>query len=222
MHMLTQHNSSTYFELSSYLHSALFEDCLYPWEALNKIKAYLGSYNLGKIEIEIPEGVHLVNPELISIGTGTLIEPTAYIKGPCIIGKNCSIRHGAYIRGNVIAGDHCVIGHASEVKHSIFLNKAQAAHFAYVGDSILGNNTNLGAGTKCANLKLKGDSISVKISNKIIDTGLRKFGAIIGDDVQIGCNCVTNPGTLMGKGSLAYPCLSFGGVITPKQKVKPK
>ncbi len=209
-----------FFDLSLFSHQDLFNECQYVWEALKKIKPYLKQHSLGNIECEIPTGAHLINPELISIGEGTVVEPTAYIKGPCVIGKNCTIRHGAYIRGDFIAGDNCVIGHATEIKHSIFLNKAQAAHFAYVGDSILGNKVNLGAGTKCANLKLNGSNVFVKFENQKIDTGLRKFGAILGDEAQLGCNCVTNPGTLMEKFSQCYPCTTFGGVIQEDQIVK--
>ncbi|MFT4551449.1 MAG: NDP-sugar pyrophosphorylase family protein [Chlamydiales bacterium] len=212
---------SYFFDLNEFQHAKIFENCTYPWEALSNISTYLEAYDLGNIEVDIPEGVHLVNPELISIGKGTVIEPTAYIKGPCIIGKNSSIRHGAYIRGNVVTGDQCVIGHATEVKNAIFLNKAQAAHFAYVGDCILGNQVNLGAGTKCANLKLDNQSIVVQFQGKKISTGLRKFAAILGDNVQLGCNSVTNPGTLLGKRVLCYPCTTFGGFIPSDHTIRP-
>ena len=187
-----------FFELSDFAHAKLFHDISAAWEALHRIKDYLESLTLGQIEGNVSDQAYLIDPHLISIGEGTVVEPGAYIKGPCAIGKNCQIRHGAYLRGQIITGDRCVIGHASEVKNSIFLNKAQAAHFAYVGDSILGNHCNLGAGTKCANLKLAGDEVILRHQGKRIATGLRKFGAIIGDEVQLGCNSVTNPGTVMG------------------------
>jgi len=217
---MSKYHPESFFDLSTFQHKQIFNQCENVWEALSLIPNYLEQSSLGKIEVEIPEGVYLVQPELITIEKGTVIEPTAYIKGPCWIGKNCSIRHGAYIRGNVITGDGCVIGHASEVKNSIFLNKAHAAHFAYVGDSILGNHINLGAGTKCANLKLDNQSVAIWDGGQKIDSGLRKFGAIIGDRSQIGCNAVTNPGTLLGKGSTCYPCVNIGGFIEEGRIVK--
>lgn len=210
-----------YFDLEHFQHADLFAENHYPWEVFEKIEPYLQSQQLGNIEIDIPSNVHLVNPEQISIGRGTIIEPTAFIRGPCIIGKNCEIRHGAYVRGSVITGDSCVIGHDTEIKHSVLLDGAQAAHFAYVGNSILGNSVNLGAGTRCANLKLSQQQIFVHFSGKKIPTNRRKFGAIIGDFSQLGCNSVTNPGTLMGKRSSCYPCTSFGGVILKNQIVMP-
>lgn len=211
---------SLFFDLASYEHKELFERLQKPWEALSRIKAYLTPKRLGKIKVEVPKEVYLIDPELISIGEGTVLEPGAYIKGPCIIGKNCTVRHGAYIRGDFICGDDCVIGHDTEIKNVIFLNDVKAGHFAYVGDSILGNHVNLGAGTKCANLKLDNGKVFVRVGHELIDTGLRKFGAVIGDNVQTGCNSVLNPGTLMGKDSLCYPCTNFGGYIEANHVVR--
>ena len=210
-----------FFSLENYSHASLFEGCQYPWEALDRLKDYLSSLELGKIEVAIPATVHLVNAHLISIGPGTVVEPGAYIQGPCSIGKNCIIRHGAYIRGNVLIGDSCVIGHDTEVKHSIFFNGAAAAHFNYVGDSILGNGSNLGAGVKCANLRLDHQPICVATAGEKIDTGLLKLGAIIGDGAKVGCNCVLNPGTFLGKNSFCFPCLNIYGFIPEGGKVKP-
>ena len=217
MHFPTQ----DFFDLSTYEHSALFLAQSEVWEALKQIESYLKSIPLGRIEGDVSSRAYLINPELIFVGAGSIVEPGAYIQGPCWIGKNCTIRHGAYIRGNVITGEGCVIGHDSEVKASIFLNKAHAAHFAYVGDSILGHEVNLGAGTKCANLKLNHQPISIRKNNQRIDTGLRKLGAIIGDGCQLGCNSVTNPGTLMGPRGSSYPCLNFGGFIPAGSTIKP-
>src|SRR5690349_8541882 len=128
---------SQFFTLEEYAHVSLFEGCQYPWQALEKLKNYLTSLKLGIIETDISSSVYLVHPELISIGMGTVVEPGAYIEGPCVIGKNCVIRHGAYIRGDVVTGDSCVIGHDTEIKHSILLNSTSAAHFNYVGNSVL-------------------------------------------------------------------------------------
>jgi len=141
----------------------------------------------------------------IAFGTGTLIEGGATIKEPTIIGNCTEIRQGAYIRGYCLVGDRCVVGHTTEVKHSIFLNDAKAGHFAYLGDSILGNNANLGAGTKFANLKFTPGNVTFIHDRKLIDTGMRKFGAILGDGAQTGCNSVTNPGTILGKKGIIMP-----------------
>ncbi len=141
----------------------------------------------------------------ITIGKGVLIESGAYIAGPTIIGDNTVVRQGAYIRGKCIFGKRCVVGHATEVKHSIFLNDAKAGHFAYLGDSILGNNVNLGAGTKCANLRFLPGTVKIRTEKGCIDSELRKIGAIMGDDTQTGCNSVTNPGALLGKNCKLLP-----------------
>ena len=141
----------------------------------------------------------------IRIGRGVLIEPGAYINSPTIIGDRSEVRHGAYMRGDCLIGRNCVVGHVTEVKHTIFLDGAKAGHFAYLGDSILGNQVNLGAGTKLANLRfIKGD-VTIATPDTIIKSGLRKLGAILGDYVQTGCNSVTNPGTLLGKKSMVMP-----------------
>lgn len=208
------------FELTGYAHRELFESIKHPWEALDKIASYLKEFSLGTHKGKISEQAYLIDPKLISIGAGSVIEPGAYIKGPCIIGKNCTVRHGAYIRGDVIVGDNCVIGHDTEIKNSILLNHAHAAHFAYVGDSILGNHVNLGAGAKLANLLFNNKQIKISNAHLEINTHRRKLGAIIGDRAQIGCNAVTNPGTIIGKGSCVYPCVCVGGVIAADKIVK--
>lgn len=212
--------AESFFDLSSYQHAILFKNQSFVWNALGQIQNYLSSLKLGLIEAEIPEGSILVNPHLVSIGKGSIIEPGAYIKGPCIIGNNCTVRHGAYIRGDLITGDHCVIGHDTEIKNAILLDHVHAAHFAYVGDSILGNRVNLGAGTKCANLRFDKQPISVLYQGNKIETGLKKFGTILGDDVQTGCNVVANPGTIVGKSVYCAPLVNVKGVIPAHSNVK--
>lgn len=212
------HNA--FFDLSEFAHRELFDGTLFVWEVLTQIAPFLSQIPLGIIEGKVDPRAYLVNPETISIGKGSVVEAGAYIKGPCLIGKNCEVRHGAYIRGNLVTGDHCVIGHTTEIKNALFLNGAKAGHFAYIGDTILGNRVNLGAGVKCANLRLDEKNVQVVLQEKKIDSGLRKFGAILGDDVHIGCNAVLNPGTIMGKKSGAYPCLSIRGVILEGQIIK--
>ena len=140
-----------------------------------------------------------------AFGAGVLVEPGAMIKSPAIIGDCSEIRQTAYLRGYCLAGQRCVLGHATEIKNSIFLNDAKAGHFAYLGDSILGTNVNLGAGTKFANLRFLPGTIILRYGSERIDTGRRKFGAILGDDCQTGCNSVTSPGTVLGKGCMLMP-----------------
>ena len=140
----------------------------------------------------------------------------AVIKGPTIIGENCEIRSSAYIRGNVITGNGCVLGNASEFKNCILFNHAQVPHFSYVGDSILGHKAHLGAGVVLSNLK--STTGNVKVND--LDTGLRKFGAIIGDEADIGCNCVLNPGSVIGRRAILYPNVLWRGVCPAGKVVK--
>lgn len=218
---LSAFSVAEFFDLVPFEHRAVFDGCTYVWQVLEKLEAYLLRQPLGAIQAAHQEFAYFVNPDLITIGEGTIIEPGAYIRGPCIIGRHCQIRHGSYIRGNVIIGDRCVVGHSTELKHSILLNHARAAHFAFVGDSVLGNDVNLGAGVKCANLRLDGSPVAIRYHDQSISTGLRKCGAIVGDGCQIGCNVVLNPGTLFGKHAKCYPCLNIGGVVGEGLLVKP-
>jgi UDP-N-acetylglucosamine diphosphorylase / glucose-1-phosphate thymidylyltransferase / UDP-N-acetylgalactosamine diphosphorylase / glucosamine-1-phosphate N-acetyltransferase / galactosamine-1-phosphate N-acetyltransferase len=159
--------------------------------------------------------------DAIFIGPGAVLEPGALIKGPTIIGARTEVRQGAYVRGKCIVGDRCVVGHTTEMKSSIMLDGAKAGHFAYIGDSILGNDTNLGAGTKLANLKMKEANVRVLARGSCIDTGLRKLGAILGDHVEIGCNAVTNPGAILGKACLVYPVTAVNpGYYEPNTVIK--
>ena len=163
-------------------------------------------------------GAILFDPH-IYLGEGSVVEPGALIKGPTIIGNNTEVRQGAYVRGNCLIGNGCVVGHTTEVKTSIMLDGAKAGHFAYVGDSILGNDVNLGAGTKLANLKIVDVEMKLKIEGRTYETGLKKLGAILGDHVETGCNSVTSPGTLLGRASLIYPCINVPGGFYPSRSV---
>ncbi len=213
--------SSNFFDLTDFEHKAVFDNCKYVWEAISRIGQYILFYSMGHECVQNPEYIlpnsFIDNTENIFIGKGTVVEPGAFIQGPAIIGKNCQIRSGAYIRGNVVIGDNCIVGHTSELKNVIMLNKSQAPHFNYCGDSILGTGVNLGCGTVLSNLPMTSvkdqvtglrNSIMVEINGKTIDTKLSKFGAIIGDYSQTGCNSVLNPGTLLGKGCMVYPNIS--------------
>ena len=212
-----------FFDLTDFPFADLFDGVDSVWDALDRIGSYIAQRESYVIDGEVSPGAWLAG-ERIAIGAGSVVEPGAMITGPALIGRNCVIRNGAYLRGNVIAGDGALIGHTTEVKNSIFLNGAKAAHFAYVGDSILGRNVNLGAGTKLANFKLEtgNRNVTLDAGGARIDSGRRKMGAILGDGVELGCNCVTMPGTLIGARSLAYPCCVLRGAIPPNSIIKLK
>ncbi|MFH1091764.1 MAG: glucose-1-phosphate thymidylyltransferase [Pseudomonadota bacterium] len=166
-------------------------------------------------------GAALMDEE-IELGPGVVVEPGALIKGPTRIGAQTEVRQGAYIRGSCLVGRRAVVGHATEIKNSIMLDGAKAGHFAYLGDSILGREVNLGAGTKLANLKLVHGNVKVKIGKSLLDTGLRKFGAILGDTVETGCNTVTSPGTIMAPGCLVAPNMTVpSGYHPPHTVIRP-
>lgn len=149
-------------------------------------------------------GAALMDDE-IEIGPGAVVEPGALIKGPSIIGSNTEVRQGAYVRGSCLVGKSCVVGHTTEMKNTVMLNGAKAGHFAYIGDSVLGNNVNLGAGTKLANLKIVSAPVKIRYNDDIIKVDRRKFGAILGDNVETGCNSVTSPGSVLAPGCLVAP-----------------
>ena len=208
------------FDLSDFPHNDLFKDITYSWEALEKIESYLKKILTKTTLTPFPKNIYIDNPSLVFLEKGCIIEPGAYIKGPCYIGEGSVIRHGAYVRENVIIGKKCLIGHDTEVKRSILLNRVKAAHFNYIGDSILGNHVNLGAGAKCANVRLDEKPIVVLFNSQKTPTNLKKLGAILGDGSQVGCNSVLNPGTIFGKQSICYPCLHVQGFVPEGQIIK--
>lgn len=210
-----------FFDLKSYHHKDLFLDSrvVYVWDVFKLLKDYLDQIVMSEIHGQVMPGAYLLD-DRIFIGPGSQIEPGAVVKGPTYIGANTQVRQGAYIRGGVLVGDHCVVGHTTEMKNAILLDGAHAAHFAYVGDSILGNQVNLGAGTKLANVKLDYANVKIKVAEHTFDTGLRKLGAIVGDRVQIGCNAVSNPGTLLGPGCLAYALTLLRGYYPANTIIK--
>ena len=200
-----------FIDLQQTDHAAIFDGVTHAWEILPKLGRYL-EQNL----IPGNSGTMIGHPvigERVFIGEGTVIEPGAYIKGPAWIGANCQIRHGAYIRENVIVGAGSVIGNSSEIKNSFLGHGCQVPHFNYVGDSILGAKVHLAAGVIVSNLKLNGDVITLKLGDTVISTGLRKFGALIGDLAEVGCNAVINPGAIIGRRSLIYPGVSWRGIL---------
>jgi len=208
------------FELNQTQHATLFDGCEYAWDALKKIQAYLAA-NLRPSLRNRCEGVAFIGKQVF-IGEGTVVEDGVMIKGPAIIGRNCQIRHNAYIREQVIIGDNCVVGNSCEVKNSILFNHAGTPHFNYVGDSILGFKAHLGAGVKISNVKLVPGNVIVEMNGKAFDTGLRKFGALLGDHADIGCNAVLNPGSIIGRNSVVYPNTNWRGILAENMIVKNK
>src|ERR1041385_5584755 len=199
------------FDLTQTEHAPLFEGCKYAWEALNKLEAYLRVHLRPGLHNHC-DGVAYIG-EKVFIGPGTLVEDGVMIKGPAIIGRNCQIRHNAYIREHVIIGNNCIIGNSCEIKKSLLFNDAVASHFNYVGDSILGYKAHLGAGVKISNFKMTSGSVIVEMDGNRLDTGLRKFGALLGDRTEIGCNAVLNPGSIIGRGCMVYPNMNWRGVL---------
>jgi NDP-sugar pyrophosphorylase family protein len=212
--------SADLFDLSQSEHAAIFDGCEYAWDALKTIQAYLNA-NLKPALRNRCEGVAFIGKNVF-IGEGTIVEDGAMIKGPAIIGRNCEIRHNAYIREQVIIGDNCVIGNSCEVKYSMLFNNAVAPHFNYIGDSILGHKAHLGAGVKISNVKLVSGNVKVEAGGKVLDTGLRKFGALLGDQTDIGCNAVLNPGSIIGRNSVVYPNTNWRGVLAANMIAKNK
>lgn len=206
------------FNLQETHYREIFHGVNYAWEAIPKIGKYIVEH-IKPNKKAIGMGNIIIEGE-VQIGEGTVIEPNVYIKGPAIIGRNCVIRQSAYIRGNALIGDNCVIGNSTEVKNAILFNHVAIPHFNYVGDSILGYKVHLGAGVILSNVKTPPREIHVITLEKKYDTGLIKFGALIGDNTEIGCNAVLNPGTILGQHCLIYPGVVFRGVAPDKAIVK--
>ena len=179
----------------------------YPWEALAGIGDMISALGaaLRPDEYDHPE-------EGVWVARDAKVYPTAYLGAPCIIGHKTEVRPGAFIRGNALVGDNCVVGNSTELKNVILFDNVQVPHYNYVGDSVLGNRAHMGAGAICSNLKSDKGNVVVK-SDEIYETGLRKFGAILGDGADIGCGSVLNPGTVIGRESSVYPLTSVRGVI---------
>lgn len=208
------------FDLKQTAQASIFDGCEFAWEALKRIAAYLEA-NVRPALHNRCEGVAYVG-EKVFIGEGTVVEDGVMIKGPAMIGRNCQIRHNAYLRENVIIGDGCVVGNSTEIKNSLLFNNAVAPHFNYVGDSILGHKTHLGAGAVLSNVKSLPGNVTVELEGRPFDTGLRKFGTLLGDGAEIGCNAVLNPGSIIGRGSVVYPGANWRGILPANMIVKNK
>lgn len=208
------------FDLSQTEHAALFDGCEFAWDALKRLKEYIEA-NLRPGLHNKCEGVAFIG-ENVFIGEGTVVEDGVMIKGPAIIGRNCQIRHNAYFREHVIVGDNCVVGNSCELKGAVLFNHSQVPHFNYVGDSIIGYKAHLGAGAVLSNVKSLKGNVAIPHEGKTLDTGLRKFGALIGDGVEVGCNAVLNPGSIIGRKSVIYPGVNWRGVLPANSIAKNK
>ena len=196
------------YTLSETLAAPLLASVTYPWEALPKIGAFI--LELGAT---LSEEEYEKRGENIWIARSAKVAPTASITGPCIIGKDTEVRHCAFIRGNALVGDGAVVGNSTELKNVILFNKVQVPHYNYVGDSILGYKSHMGAGSITSNVKSDKLLVKVHTPEGDIETGIKKFGAMIGDEVEVGCGSVLNPGTVIGKNTNIYPLSSVRGVV---------
>jgi NDP-sugar pyrophosphorylase family protein len=211
MQKLTK-TSDLYNEIPTYL-VPLFQSCTYPWEILPKIKSFIEDL------IKTPPAGYTEIQKGVLVSDGVSIAKTAVIEAPCIIGEGTEIRPGAYIRGSVIIGQGCVIGNSTELKNCILLDKTQAPHYNYIGDSILGAHSHMGAGSICSNLKADGKCVVIHADTEM-QTCLRKVGAFLGDGADVGCSCVLNPGTVIGKRTSVYPLNALRGVYPENCIVK--
>ena len=199
---------SNLYNLDETIAKDLFEGATYPWEVLPKISAFI--LQLGST---LSEEEYEKIGEDVWIARSATVAPTAYIHGPAIIGKNAEVRHCAFIRGNAIVGEGAVVGNSTELKNVVLFNKVLVPHYNYVGDSILGYKAHMGAGSITSNVKSDKKLVVVKDGRERIETGLKKFGAMLGDEVEVGCGSVLNPGTVVGRHSSIYPLSSVREVV---------
>ena len=201
-------STKSLFSLENTIAKGLLEKIVYPWEAVCKIRDYI--FLLGEA---LDKREYERVGECVYISRRAKIDASAKIDGPCIVSAGAELRKGAFLRGNCIIGEGCVVGNSSEIKNSILFNYAQVPHFNYVGDSILGFRAHLGAGAKISNLKSDRSNVTIELGGEKLKTDLKKLGAIIGDNVEIGCNAVLNPGTIIGKNTTVYPLSCVRGYV---------
>ena len=197
-----------YHDLSKTLAKGLLEEKTYPWEVLPCIGEYI--VKLGET---LDEAEYEKKGDNVWIAKTAKVAPTAYINGPAIIGREAEVRHCAFIRGNALVGEGAVVGNSTELKNVILFDKVQVPHYNYVGDSILGYKSHMGAGSITSNVKSDKKLVVVKAANTHLETGLKKFGAMLGDEVEVGCGSVLNPGPVVGSNSNIYPLSSVRGVV---------
>ncbi len=196
------------FTLENTKAAELLKNYEYPYEVLPHIKDFIIEYSK-TLDMNLYDDLG----DGIFAAKSAKIAPTASITGPCFIGENTEVRHCAFIRGSAFIGDNCVVGNSSEIKNVIIFNNVQVPHYNYVGDSILGYHAHLGAGAITSNIKSDRKNINIKVGDTVIETGLRKIGAFLGDYAEIGCGAVLNPGTIVGKRTLVYPLSLLRGYI---------
>ncbi len=196
------------YNLEETIAKNLLEEATYPWEVLSKIEEYIL-----KIGEELSKEDYNKVGGNVWIAKSAKVAPTAYINGPAIIGENAEVRHCAFIRGNAIVGNNAVVGNSTELKNVILFNNVQVPHYNYVGDSILGYKAHMGAGSITSNVKSDKKLVVIKNGDEMIETGRKKVGAMIGDNVEVGCGSVLNPGTVIGRDSNIYPLSSVRGVV---------
>ena len=196
------------YDLKETIAAKLFEEAEYPWELLPKIHDFI--IELGK---SLPADIYEERGENIWVAKSAKVAPTACLNGPLIIDEEADVRHCAFVRGNAIVGKGAVVGNSTELKNVILFNKVQVPHYNYVGDSILGFKSHMGAGSITSNVKSDKTLVVVKSGEEKIETGLKKMGAMLGDHVEVGCNSVLNPGTVIGRNSNVYPTSCVRGVI---------
>lgn len=205
---MTEWRIEDLYDLNETIAVDIFEGLKFPWEVLPKIKDFI--IKLGET---LPEDKFEKKGENIWIAKSSKVFPSAYIAGPCIIDEEAEVRHCAFIRGSAIVGKGCVVGNSTELKNVILFNKVQVPHYNYVGDSILGFKAHMGAGSITSNVKSDKTLVVVKSDGENIETGLKKFGAMLGDNVEVGCNSVLNPGTVVGRSTNIYPTSCVRGYI---------
>jgi NDP-sugar pyrophosphorylase family protein len=201
------------FPASLQAFAASFPADIPPWEWLKRIGPALAAHSFGQSRPQLPPGIHIEGD--VYLHPTVKLPAQATLIGPAWIGAKTEIRPGAFIRGNVIVGEGCVLGNACEFKNCLLMDGVQVPHFSYVGDSILGNGAHFGAGVICSNLRLDRQSIVVHGPDATYPTGLKKFGAIVGDEAEVGCNAVLNPGAVLGRRSLVMPLVAFAGYLPP-------
>lgn len=201
------------YTLDETIAAEIFEGVVYPWEVLSKIHDFI--LKLGET---LPEEEYDRVGEDVWIAKSAHVFESAYIHGPAIIGKDAEVRHGAFIRGNAIVGEGAVVGNSTELKNVILFNKVQVPHYNYVGDSILGYKAHMGAGSITSNVKSDKKLVVVKTAEGDLETGLKKFGAMLGDEVEVGCGTVLNPGSVVGKRTNIYPLSSVRGFV-PQESI---
>ena len=196
------------YDLSETIAAELFEGVTYPWEVLPKIHDFI--LELGR---KLPKDIYEEKGENIWIAKNASVAPTACLNGPLIVDEEAEIRHCAFVRGNAIVGKGAVVGNSTELKNVVLFNKVQVPHYNYVGDSVLGYKSHMGAGSITSNVKSDKTLVTVKGKDVCIETGLKKMGAMLGDFVEVGCNSVLNPGTVIGRHTNVYPTSMVRGVI---------